>query len=139
MVNIDDLLPCDKKNQLVFALGDRRQFGFPLIEKALAKMYGSYEAIAKGACAEGLQCLTGSPSEVIYLKMVDHKSKNSVGSQTWNDTAGGNPDKIWQKIMYSKDMGFVMTCLCYNIKLFFDIFEKNGLFNFLRQKKIKFI
>lgn len=84
VVNIDDYLPCDKKDQLVFTLGDKRQFGFPLIEKALAKMYGSYEAVAKGACAEGLQTLTGAPSEVIYLKLVDNKSKNSIGSQTWN-------------------------------------------------------
>jgi len=83
-VNIDDLLPCDKKNQLLFTLGNKRQFGFPLIEKALAKMYGSYEAIAKGGCAEGLQTLTGAPSEVIYMKMVDSRSKQSVGSQTWN-------------------------------------------------------
>ena len=45
------------------------------------------------------------------------------------ETAGGDKDKIWQKIMYSKEMGFLMTCLCYHIKLFFDFFEKNGLFN----------
>ena len=31
--------------------------------------------------------------------------------------------------MISHDSGFIMTCLCYRLKLFFDIFEKNGLYN----------
>lgn len=69
VVNVDDFLPCDKNDQLVFSLGRRRQLWVPLMEKALAKLYGSYEAIARGACADGLQSLTGEPSEVLYLQL----------------------------------------------------------------------
>ena len=69
VVNVDDYLPCDKSDQLVFSLGRRRQLWVPLMEKALAKLYGSYEAIARGACADGLQSLTGEPSEVLYLQL----------------------------------------------------------------------
>lgn len=70
VVNIDDYLPCDKNDELVFAFGKKRQFWVPLMEKALAKLYGSYEAIARGACADGLQTLTGEPSEVLDRKSV---------------------------------------------------------------------
>jgi len=69
VVSVDDWLPCDKSGQLVFSLGRRRQLWVPLMEKALAKLYGSYEAIARGACADGLQSLTGEPSEVLYLQL----------------------------------------------------------------------
>ena len=48
VISIDDYLPCDKHNQLVFSYGRKRQFWVPFIEKALAKLYGSYESIGKG-------------------------------------------------------------------------------------------
>lgn len=62
----------------MFSLGRRRQLWVPLMEKALAKLYGSYEAIARGACADGLQSLTGEPSEVLYLQLGIGKFKNNI-------------------------------------------------------------
>ena len=133
VVNIDDYLPCDKQNQLVFSYGRKRQFWVPFMEKALAKLYGSYEAVARGACAEGLQTLTGEPCEVMYLQM--SSSSNSSSKSDINGVShqigahDNNPFMIWKKIIVSRKLGYLMTTLCYNENLRFDTFNKVGLLN----------
>ena len=82
VVTIDDLLPVSASNSLVFSRSKKKQLFAPLIEKALAKMHGSYMALKSGVysgceggrfdrrifrlgrCDEGLQTLTGEPCEV---------------------------------------------------------------------------
>jgi len=53
---------------LVFTRTARNQFYPALIEKALAKVYGSYAALDKGTCAEGLQTLTGQPCQIVSFR-----------------------------------------------------------------------
>ena len=43
----------------------------PLIEKAVAKLFGGYYNLKAGHCGEGLQLLTGTPIESI--KMTDYQ------------------------------------------------------------------
>lgn len=40
-----------------------------LVEKAAAKLYGSYEALVHGCIHEGMTLLSGAPTETIYLKV----------------------------------------------------------------------
>ena len=121
---------CDQNNQLVFSYGRKRQFWVPFMEKALAKMYGSYENIAKGACAEGLQTLTGEPCDVIYLRLTNNKLVSSVNSLCISNQIGDNSNfHIWSKIIQSKNSGYLMTTLCFNENLQESIFNKVGLLN----------
>ncbi|CAF4986963.1 unnamed protein product, partial [Rotaria magnacalcarata] len=49
----------------------RRQLYVPLIEKACAKIFGSYANLSGGSTAEGLQLLTGAPTDRINLHPID--------------------------------------------------------------------
>ena len=130
VINIDDYLPCSLMKKLVFARSKRRQFYVPLIEKALAKFNGSYEAIASGATVEGLQTLTGEPCEVIYLEnarmSLKGSSKNSVAVDS---SPNSNPLMVWKKILLARQRGYLMTALCYNDKINLIEFQVVGLFS----------
>jgi calpain-15 len=48
VVTIDDMLPVSTSNSLVFSRSKKKQLFAPLIEKALAKMHGSYMTLKSG-------------------------------------------------------------------------------------------
>ncbi|CAF3070054.1 unnamed protein product [Rotaria sp. Silwood2] len=83
---IDDFFPCTKHKYLVFTQAKHRQLYAPLIEKACAKLFGSYAALKSGDMREGLQLLTGVPCEYIDLD----SSKNTFDSNL-----------IWTKLLTS--------------------------------------
>ncbi|CAF3087405.1 unnamed protein product [Rotaria sp. Silwood2] len=68
---IDDCFPCTRHNQLAYSKANRRQLYVPLIEKACAKLFGSYADLIAGKTEEGLQLLTGAPSDYINLNPHD--------------------------------------------------------------------
>ncbi|CAF3477566.1 unnamed protein product [Rotaria socialis] len=70
-VLLDQYFPCTQYNTLAYSRAARRQLYVPLIEKACAKIFGSYANLSGGSTAEGLQLLTGAPTDRISLHPID--------------------------------------------------------------------
>lgn len=64
-----------------------------LLEKAWAKIYGSYQRIESGTIAEALSSLTGASTEFVF-----HKEENDI-------------DKLWNKIMSSDKKDYIMASI----------------------------
>jgi len=72
-VTVDDYFPVDKNGKLVFAGSKNRELWVMLLEKAWAKIHGSYTAIENGDTRESLSAITGAPVE--YYKHKDMKEQ----------------------------------------------------------------
>jgi calpain-15 len=67
-VIVDDCFPCTESRQLAYTKANRYQLYVPLIEKACAKLFGSYAELTAGQTEEGLQLLTGASCDHIDLE-----------------------------------------------------------------------
>ncbi|PVD31487.1 hypothetical protein C0Q70_06899 [Pomacea canaliculata] len=70
-VHIDDRLPCIDKKLIYGHSSDPREYWVALIEKAYAKLHGSYEAVEGGITMDALVDLTGGLAERYDVKEYD--------------------------------------------------------------------
>jgi calpain-15 len=67
-VTLDDYFPCYPSAGLLFSRSQDNQMWVMLLEKAYAKLHGSYMLLRRGRTVEALSDLTGCPAETIELE-----------------------------------------------------------------------
>lgn len=107
---VDDTFPAFVKTgyvpQLMFSKSKRQQLWVPLIEKAFAKLMGSYANIESGRLVEALGLLTGAPCEDLSLRS---------GRDTGEGGSEGEPldtELLWGKVVSYDTAGFLMGASC---------------------------
>ena len=108
VVAIDSFIPCCPKSNTPFGTHCRsvRDMWAPLLEKALAKAYGSYMTLTVGDVLEGISDITGCPTERIdwrakdggaFTGLLRHHKKNLCVVMTAPEVApatAGSPSAI---------------------------------------------
>jgi calpain-15 len=95
-VIIDDYFPCSS-GTLAFSEARRGALWVALIEKAYAKLHGSYAAIESGRITEALSTLTGAACETERLQLLSNDDGPPVDTEL-----------LWAKVVAGQGKGFLM-------------------------------
>jgi calpain-15 len=90
-VTVDDYFPCHPRGEPVFSRANGNELWVLLIEKAYAKLHGSYWALRSGFAGEGMIDLTGCPTKTLRW---------DADTETF--------DEIWEDILVSDKEGAIM-------------------------------
>ena len=108
-VTLDENVPVNNDNQCIFAGPSGEEIWALLLEKAWAKVNGSYANIESGNEKEALHFLTGAPT-----KEVTHNKLKS-------------PDVLWEKLIDAVERNHIMTASCGGTGRPDDEYDKLGL------------
>ncbi|KAL7203033.1 hypothetical protein ACSBR1_034475 [Camellia fascicularis] len=95
-VVIDDWIPCESPGKPAFATSRKgNELWVSILEKAYAKLHGSYEALEGGLVQDALVDLTGGAGEEIDMR----------SAQAQIDLASG---RLWSQLLRFKQEGFLL-------------------------------
>ncbi|GFP92459.1 calpain-type cysteine protease dek1 [Phtheirospermum japonicum] len=95
-VVVDDWIPCESPGKPAFATSKKgNELWVSILEKAYAKLHGSYEALEGGLVQDALVDLTGGAGEEIDMR----------SAQSQIDLASG---RLWSQILRFKQEGFLL-------------------------------
>uniref|UniRef100_A0A7N1A3N3 Protein DEFECTIVE KERNEL 1 n=1 Tax=Kalanchoe fedtschenkoi TaxID=63787 RepID=A0A7N1A3N3_KALFE len=95
-VIVDDWIPCESPTKPAFATSRKgNEFWVSILEKAYAKLHGSYEALEGGLVQDALVDLTGGAGEEIDMRT----------AQAQIDLASG---RLWTQLFRFKQEGFLL-------------------------------
>jgi hypothetical protein len=128
-VTIDDRLPCSKSGALLFgSCRDTAEFWVALLEKAYAKLHGSYQALVSGKTTDALVDFTGEGSESLDISKTEEfwKTLNNNMAESFlmgcarhaEGTSGEKPTPhglVWNHaygvLKCAEDAGTRLVCL----------------------------
>ncbi|KAL5708598.1 Calpain-type cysteine protease dek1 [Ranunculus cassubicifolius] len=95
-VVVDDWIPCESPGKPAFATSrNKNEIWVSILEKAYAKLHGSYEALEGGLVQDALVDLTGGAGEEIDIRSADVQI----------DLASG---RLWSQLLRFKQEGFLL-------------------------------
>ncbi|XAR62905.1 Calpain-3 [Bertholletia excelsa] len=95
-VVVDDWIPCESPGKPAFATSRKgHELWVSILEKAYAKLHGSYEALEGGLVQDALVDLTGGAGEEIDMR----------SAQAQIDLASG---RLWSQLLRFKQEGFLL-------------------------------
>jgi len=95
-VTVDDYFPCKPEDGPVYSKANGSELWVLLVEKAFAKLHGSYASIRGGFAYEAMMDLTGSPFRCMKFSDPDVKEMTDSG-------------KLWELMNYWDDNDYLMS------------------------------
>jgi hypothetical protein len=94
-IELDDCFPCFSEDRsLAFGHSTGSELWVILLEKAWAKLHGSYAEIVSGNMDEALRTLTGAPTDCYKTAELNEKDQ----------------DFLWDELLYSKTRKYIICC-----------------------------